>query len=191
MGIALLIVGLLVLAVVAVLVTAPPALDHRTPQPGDAQERPLDRARGSSRPKETSRSRRRPTKPAPAPTRPDAPSSRARPIGEELEPSAAKTPVMYEPVDEDELGVTRRQFFNRSILAGSGIGLGRVRGGVTRLPLAVGRRRFPSEGQRGIRGRRQDRVRQQDPVLQRQRQDLHRRLPQGRPPEGQEGLQPV
>jgi cytochrome b6-f complex iron-sulfur subunit len=28
------------------------------------------------------------------------------------------------PVDEDELGVTRRQFFNRSILAGSGIGLG-------------------------------------------------------------------
>ena len=28
------------------------------------------------------------------------------------------------PVDEEELGVTRRQFFNRSILAGSGIGLG-------------------------------------------------------------------
>ncbi len=31
---------------------------------------------------------------------------------------------MYEPVDLDELGVTRRQFFNRSILAGSGLGLG-------------------------------------------------------------------
>jgi cytochrome b6-f complex iron-sulfur subunit len=34
------------------------------------------------------------------------------------------TPAVYEPVDLDELGVTRRQFFNRSILAGSGLGLG-------------------------------------------------------------------
>ena len=33
-------------------------------------------------------------------------------------------PAVYEPVDLDELGVTRRQFFNRSILAGSGLGLG-------------------------------------------------------------------
>ena len=40
------------------------------------------------------------------------------------EPRAAATPVVYEPVDLDELGVTRRQFFNRSILAGSGLGLG-------------------------------------------------------------------
>ena len=32
--------------------------------------------------------------------------------------------MVYEPVDLDELGVTRRQFFNRSILAGSGLGLG-------------------------------------------------------------------
>jgi len=30
----------------------------------------------------------------------------------------------YEPVDPEELGVTRRQFFNRSLLAGSGLGLG-------------------------------------------------------------------
>ena len=36
----------------------------------------------------------------------------------------AAPPVVYEPVDLDELGVTRRQFFNRSILAGSGLGLG-------------------------------------------------------------------
>jgi cytochrome b6-f complex iron-sulfur subunit len=42
----------------------------------------------------------------------------------EVVPSAAKTPAVYEPVDEEQLGVTRRQFFNRSILAGSGIGLG-------------------------------------------------------------------
>ena len=29
-----------------------------------------------------------------------------------------RAPVRYEPVDEDELGVTRRQFFNRGILTG-------------------------------------------------------------------------
>jgi cytochrome b6-f complex iron-sulfur subunit len=40
------------------------------------------------------------------------------------EPRAAATPVVYEPVDLDELGVTRRQFFNRSLLAGTGLGLG-------------------------------------------------------------------
>jgi cytochrome b6-f complex iron-sulfur subunit len=37
---------------------------------------------------------------------------------------ADATPVAYEPVDLDEIGVTRRQFFNRSLLAGSGLGLG-------------------------------------------------------------------
>jgi len=40
------------------------------------------------------------------------------------EPVAASTVATYEPVDLDELGVTRRQFFNRSILAGTGLGLG-------------------------------------------------------------------
>jgi len=40
------------------------------------------------------------------------------------EPRAAATPVVYEPVDLEEIGVTRRQFFNRAILAGSGLGLG-------------------------------------------------------------------
>jgi cytochrome b6-f complex iron-sulfur subunit len=40
------------------------------------------------------------------------------------EPRAAGTAVVYEPVDLEELGVTRRQFFNRSLLAGSGLGLG-------------------------------------------------------------------
>jgi cytochrome b6-f complex iron-sulfur subunit len=40
------------------------------------------------------------------------------------EPRPAGTAVVYEPVDLEELGVTRRQFFNRSILAGSGLGLG-------------------------------------------------------------------
>jgi cytochrome b6-f complex iron-sulfur subunit len=40
------------------------------------------------------------------------------------EPRAGGTAAVYEPVDLEELGVTRRQFFNRSILAGSGLGLG-------------------------------------------------------------------
>jgi cytochrome b6-f complex iron-sulfur subunit len=40
------------------------------------------------------------------------------------EPRAAGTAAVYEPVDLEEIGVTRRQFFNRSILAGSGLGLG-------------------------------------------------------------------
>jgi cytochrome b6-f complex iron-sulfur subunit len=40
------------------------------------------------------------------------------------EPRAAATPAAYEPIDLDELGVTRRTFFNRAILAGSGLGLG-------------------------------------------------------------------
>jgi len=39
-------------------------------------------------------------------------------------PVTASTPAVYEPVDLDELGVTRRQFFNRSLLAGTGLGLG-------------------------------------------------------------------
>jgi len=40
------------------------------------------------------------------------------------EPRAAGTAAVYEPVDLEELGVTRRQFFNRTLLAGSGLGLG-------------------------------------------------------------------
>ncbi|MEX2100103.1 MAG: Rieske 2Fe-2S domain-containing protein [Acidimicrobiia bacterium] len=40
------------------------------------------------------------------------------------EVAGAKAPVRYEPVDEEELGVSRRQFFNRSILTVSGLGLG-------------------------------------------------------------------
>ena len=40
------------------------------------------------------------------------------------EPRAAGTAAVYEPIDLEEIGVTRRQFFNRSLLAGSGLGLG-------------------------------------------------------------------
>jgi cytochrome b6-f complex iron-sulfur subunit len=39
-------------------------------------------------------------------------------------PAGAKAPVRYEPVDEEELGVTRRSFFNRGILSMTALGLG-------------------------------------------------------------------
>ena len=38
-------------------------------------------------------------------------------------PSEARAPVRYEPVDEEELGVTRRQFFNRGVLTGMALSL--------------------------------------------------------------------
>jgi cytochrome b6-f complex iron-sulfur subunit len=38
-------------------------------------------------------------------------------------PAGERAPVHYEPVDEEELGVTRRQFFNRGILTGFGLSL--------------------------------------------------------------------
>ena len=48
-----------------------------------------------------------------------------------IEPSSAvpvttgkRAPARYEPVDEEAVGVTRRQFFNRSILTGLGLGVG-------------------------------------------------------------------
>src|SRR5918997_5861111 len=43
--------------------------------------------------------------------------------GRELEPVSAAPPAPYVPPDEDALGVTRRQFFNRSIVAMFGLGL--------------------------------------------------------------------
>jgi cytochrome b6-f complex iron-sulfur subunit len=39
-------------------------------------------------------------------------------------PAGERAPVRYEPIDEEELGVTRRQFFNRGILTGIGVALG-------------------------------------------------------------------
>jgi cytochrome b6-f complex iron-sulfur subunit len=38
-----------------------------------------------------------------------------------LEPTKERAPVEYVPVEEEEIGLTRRQFFNRGILAGLGI----------------------------------------------------------------------
>jgi cytochrome b6-f complex iron-sulfur subunit len=41
-----------------------------------------------------------------------------------LEPSGSRLPAERTPVDEEELGVTRRQFFNRGILLGQGLAVG-------------------------------------------------------------------
>ncbi|MEX1008637.1 MAG: ubiquinol-cytochrome c reductase iron-sulfur subunit [Acidimicrobiia bacterium] len=122
MEIAVLIAGLLVLAVVAVLVTG----RQRSTTGRLAREtRKSDRSAGpeavvpegeESIEEEAEEARAR------ADEARHAIESGAS-VGEVV-PSAAKTPAVYEPVDEEQLGVTRRQFFNRSILAGSGIGLG-------------------------------------------------------------------
>jgi len=46
---------------------------------------------------------------------------RAQESRQSLEPAGARAPVEYVPVDDEELGITRRQFFNRGILTGIGI----------------------------------------------------------------------
>ena len=97
-----------------------------SPEPRDAQARrprparpcPGGRARGRGvgrgRPSEAPRPRRR----GPPGDRVGRPSARP-------EPRPRRPPVVYEPVDDEELGVTRRQFFNRSILAASASGSAR------------------------------------------------------------------
>jgi cytochrome b6-f complex iron-sulfur subunit len=47
--------------------------------------------------------------------------ARAEESRQALEPVGAQAPVEYVPVEEEELGLTRRQFFNRGILTGLGI----------------------------------------------------------------------
>src|SRR5262249_59488951 len=51
----------------------------------------------------------------------DEARARADESRQALEPVGARAPVEYVPVDDEELGLTRRQFFNRGILAGLGI----------------------------------------------------------------------
>jgi cytochrome b6-f complex iron-sulfur subunit len=56
---------------------------------------------------------------AEARARADAAREAATPV-----PAGARAPAERVPVDEEELGVTRRQFFNRGILTGIGISVG-------------------------------------------------------------------
>ena len=46
---------------------------------------------------------------------------RAADSRQSLEPAGSRAPVEYVPVDEEEIGLSRRQFFNRGILTGLGI----------------------------------------------------------------------
>ena len=46
---------------------------------------------------------------------------RASDSRQSLEPTGARAPVEYVPVDPEEIGLSRRQFFNRGILTGLGI----------------------------------------------------------------------
>ncbi|MGH9013229.1 MAG: ubiquinol-cytochrome c reductase iron-sulfur subunit [Acidimicrobiia bacterium] len=50
--------------------------------------------------------------------------ARADEARQALAPTGERVPARYEPVDEEELGLTRRQFFNRGILTGLGISVG-------------------------------------------------------------------
>jgi len=54
----------------------------------------------------------------------DEARARAQAARQALEPVGERAPVEYVPVDEEELGITRRQFFNRGILTGLGIFVG-------------------------------------------------------------------
>jgi cytochrome b6-f complex iron-sulfur subunit len=51
----------------------------------------------------------------------DEARQRAQDARQALEPVGERAPVEYVPVEEEELGITRRQFFNRGILTGLGI----------------------------------------------------------------------
>jgi cytochrome b6-f complex iron-sulfur subunit len=51
----------------------------------------------------------------------DEARERAEAARQALEPLGERAPVEYVPVEEEELGITRRQFFNRGILTGLGI----------------------------------------------------------------------
>lgn len=50
--------------------------------------------------------------------------ARADEARQSLEPAGARAPAERVPVDEEELGVTRRQFFNRGILLGQSLAVG-------------------------------------------------------------------
>ncbi|HEX6312400.1 MAG TPA: Rieske 2Fe-2S domain-containing protein [Acidimicrobiia bacterium] len=54
----------------------------------------------------------------------EAARARADETEQALEPAGARVPAERVPVDEEELGVTRRQFFNRGILLGQSLAVG-------------------------------------------------------------------
>ena len=103
-------------------------------------------------------------------------------------PRATGAPVRYEPVDEEELGVTRRQFFNRGILTGLALGVGGFGAASLAFLWPSGAGGSGTQGQRRHRRRRPEGDRRQDPVLQRVGEGLHPAVPEGRREEGAEGV---
>ena len=104
--------------------------------------------------------------------------------------AAAASAVEYEPVDDEELGVTRRQFFNRGDPRRDRPRPRRVRRRGARVPLAVGPAAASAARSTSARvADIQDRAStQQEPVLRRRRRRTYIvAVPEGRPPEGQEG----
>ena len=99
--------------------------------------------------------------------------------------SEDKSPVRYEPVDEEELGVTRRQFFNRGILTGLALGVGGFGAAALAFLWPTGSSGF---GGKITVGRCRKGHRGKNPVLQRFGQGLHRGLPQTRHQQSGQGL---
>ena len=189
MGIAIAIVAVVALAVVGLVVTARSRATTGRLEPRDAQarrgRRRLDRGRGGRARRRVERGRgdRR----GPRPGRRGPQGDRVGRLGGARAPRRRRPPAVYEPVDLDELGVTRRQFFNRSILAGSGLGLGAF--GVAALaflwPSAGGG--FGGKVVVGSEADAKDAFDNKIPFYNAGGEDLHRRLPEGRPPQGEEG----
>ena len=190
MWIAIAIVAVIALAVIGLLVTGAVAGHHRSAEPRDARARRGRRpARASPRPPPRPTSERRRGEAGEAPRRaPTTPAGhrvgrlrrpraacRRRPRGLRAgRPRGARghPAAVLQPVDPRRLG----------------LGLGAFGVAVLGLPVAGREQRLRRQDRRRLGGRRQHRHRRQDAVLQRHRQDLHRRLPEGRPPEGEEGV---
>ena len=180
----------IVVGIVVVLVLARPcsssrprvgARRHGPAQPRDASARRgrlVGRAAGRRRPApsvEPSAS------PCPTPTTP-----RRWPAAC---PRAAAASRRYEPVDPEELGVTRRQFFNRGILTGLALGVGGFGAASLGVPLAVERRRHRRQGHRRHASTTSEGDRRQEPVLQRRRAKIYiQPYPKDDVTKAQEGL---
>ena len=169
----------------------PPACDHRSAEPGDAPSATRRRRRP----------RRYPTSPPTAgasegtatdeSARARADEAAARPrVGRRTRPSppAAAAVVKYVPVDEEELGVTRRQFFNRGILTATVLGIGAFGAASLAFLWPSGAGGFGGKVNIGSLDDIDKAIDGQEAVLQRGGEGLHPAVPEGRHPEGQEGL---
>ena len=141
MLIAIAIVVILLVAALTIFVTASRRrVDDRNAVARDARARPVaTRGRRADAVRRRPRSRR----PVAAGRRRPRPTSAAR-----WRPRSAADVVEWEPVDEEELGVSRRQFLNRAVLGVSGFSAAALGIGDPRLPLADRLERLRRQGER-------------------------------------------